>query len=411
MKILLTSDWYHPIVNGVVMSVLNLKKELEEMGHDVRILTLASSYQSYHRDDVYYIKSVPLYVYPNTRFTVGPSFTVQEEMRAWMPDIVHSNCEFFTFQYAKEIAAKFQIPLIHTYHTIYEHYTAYIKGAQQISSALIPVFSKQRLKSCSAIIAPTSKVKDTLRGYEIKNRIEVIPTGLDLSRFSDRLSDEKRRAMRREWNIPEDAFLLVNLGRMAQEKNIHELFNYVSHMVSDHPNLYFLLVGDGPYRDKLEEIGEELGIASRLRFTGMVPPDTTVHYYQMADLFVSASVSETQGLTYIEALASAKPLLVRRDQCLVDVLEEGKNGYFFDDYDGFAHTLVQIMEQSDLLAALSDYAEKCSIQFSKEIFAKRVLALYEECIDNYVDNEGFRRHLIKISGKALAVPKKYLKRE
>ena len=128
MKILLTTDWYKPIINGVVTSVINLKSELEERGHEVRVLTLSRNYESYKEDGVYYMKSLNLEkIYPNARAVLPHTEKLVRELIWWKPDVVHSQCEFMTFSYAVKISRKCNCPLLHTYHTIYEDYIHYLR--------------------------------------------------------------------------------------------------------------------------------------------------------------------------------------------------------------------------------------------------------------------------------------------
>ncbi len=129
MKILLTTDWYKPVVNGVVTSVINLKKELEMRGHEVRVLTLSRNFESYAEEGIYYIKSLNLEkIYPNARAVIPHAEPLIQELIWWRPDVVHSQCEFMTFSYAAKIARKCNCPLIHTYHTVYEDYIHYLPG-------------------------------------------------------------------------------------------------------------------------------------------------------------------------------------------------------------------------------------------------------------------------------------------
>ena len=131
MKILLTTDWYTPAVNGVVTSVQNLRKGLEDRGHEVRILTLSRSSYSHIQNGVYYLRSMGVgAVYPKARLGVPLQKQIIKELLSWRPDIVHSNCEFSTFPAACYIAEKADAPLLHTYHTVYEHYTHYFSPSQ-----------------------------------------------------------------------------------------------------------------------------------------------------------------------------------------------------------------------------------------------------------------------------------------
>lgn len=225
MKILITTDWYKPIINGVVTSVLNLKKELEERGHEVRVLTLSRSYESYKEAGVYYIKSINLEkIYPNVRAVLPHTEKLVRELVHWNPDIVHSQCEFMTFSYAVKISKKCNCPLLHTYHTVYEDYIHYLPGrisehkaGAALEKKAVAQFSRSVLKKASQVIVPTEKVEKILEGYEVKKPISVIPTGIDLQRFSGDLSKEEKQELKKKWNIPLENQVLVSVGRLAKE--------------------------------------------------------------------------------------------------------------------------------------------------------------------------------------------------
>ena len=126
MKILITTDLFTTETNGVVTSVKNLYDELKKKGHDVRILTLSESVCSHKEDKVYYIRSMPIGIYPNIRMPLSYNHSLIKELMDWKPDVIHSQCEFFTMQYAKKISEFTGAPIVHTYHTMYEQYVGYV---------------------------------------------------------------------------------------------------------------------------------------------------------------------------------------------------------------------------------------------------------------------------------------------
>ena len=102
MKVLITTDWYKPAINGVVTSVCNLREELQQRGHEVKILTLSRTARSYEEEGVIYMGSVNAgYIYPGARLRVSPGRELYRGIIEWNPDIVHSQCEFSTFFMAK----------------------------------------------------------------------------------------------------------------------------------------------------------------------------------------------------------------------------------------------------------------------------------------------------------------------
>ena len=186
MKILITSDWYTPAVNGVVASILALRRQLEARGHEVRVLTLSGTVHTTCENGVYAVGSVDAgLIYPGARLR---SFAVGQTVRRlveWKPDVVHSQCEFSTFFLARHIARAVGAPLIHTYHTVYEDYTHYFSPSRRWGRLLARGFTRAILGSCDGVIAPTEKVRALLEGYGVKPPVTVIPTGIPLGRFAD----------------------------------------------------------------------------------------------------------------------------------------------------------------------------------------------------------------------------------
>ena len=390
MKILLTSDWYKPIVNGVVTSVVNLKKELEERGHEVKVLTLSPTYESYRKENVYYIKSLNLeMIYPNARAVLPHVERFIQELIDWKPDIVHSQCEFMTFSYAVKISKKCKCPLLHTYHTIYEDYIHYLPGglsSYKLGAAfekkIVAQLSRSILNKTNQVIVPTEKVEKILEKYEVEEPISVIPTGIDLKNFQSRMTEKECENLKKYWNIPLENKVLVSVGRLAKEKNLEEILNYFARLIyeEEKQNLTLLIVGDGPDRERLEKISESLSLTGKVIFTGMVNPQDVGIYYQLGDVFVCASNSETQGITYIEALASGRPALCRKDECLNQVITDGYNGFQYETYEYFKMHLEYILEDETRKAEMGLRAKETAYLYSTWNFCTMAERLYKEVL-------------------------------
>ena len=358
MKILLTTDWYKPVVNGVVTSVINLKNELEMRGHEVRVLTLSRTFASYEEEGVYYIKSLNLEkIYPNARAVLPHAEPLIQELIWWRPEVVHSQCEFMTFSYAAKIARKCNCPLIHTYHTVYEDYIHYLPGGfsqykagAKLEKKAVACFSRMVLGKTSQVIVPTQKVENILKKYGVEEPVAVMPTGIELGRFKEKISREEIDRKKKELGIPLENKVLVSVGRLAKEKNLEELLEYFSKLIKEGAgkNLTFLIAGDGPDRENLETLAKKLQITDQVIFTGMIAPEEVGRYYKLGDVFVCASSSETQGITYIEALACGLPALCRKDECLDQVVTDGYNGFQYENYEYFKMHLNYILEDDTL---------------------------------------------------------------
>ncbi len=381
MKILITTDLYTIDTNGVVTSVKNLASELREKGHEVKILTLSEKSRSHKGDDVYYIRSTPFKVYPNVRMPLSYRHRYIDEIIEWKPDVIHSQCEFFSFQFALRISRKTGAPIVHTYHTLYEQYITYVVPSKRVGMKIVKFVSTKRIKKAEAVVAPTQKVESKLRGYGLNSRISVVPSGINLSQHKKRMTSEEKIEKRRKLGIGEDDVVLLNLGRLGTEKNLPELMELFAKSYRENDKLRFLIVGDGPVKEELEQQAESLGVRDRVVFTGMVDPDEVQLYYQIGDVFVSASTSETQGLTYIEAAANGLPLLCKEDKVLEDVIVQGENGYEYSSEKEFFESIKQIIDDPEWRVMAGKRSEEIADTFSTDAFGDAIEKIYESVIE------------------------------
>ena len=384
MKVLITTDWYEPVINGVVTSVMNLSRKLRERGHEVKILTLSRTCHSYIEGNVIYAGSIGMgCIYPQARVkipTVAGDY--MEMLLDWKPDIVHSQCEFSTFFLAKKIASELHIPIVHTYHTVYEDYTHYFSPQKAWGRNIVQLMTRKLANAVETLIAPSDKIRKILEGYQVSCPVEVIPSGISLEKYQACKEEDWREKIRAQLGIPQDALVLVYVGRMAKEKNIEELLEYQQE--AEKYGVILLLVGDGPHLPELKKKAEELKVTEHVIFTGMIAPEEVGHYYQVGDLFVSASTSETQGMTYAEALAGGIPLLCRRDGCLEQVVANGENGWQYDDREDFLGRIREWKGMSeDAKSRMQDKAVDSAEKFSSGNFAGRVEKIYEQQIRRY----------------------------
>ncbi len=378
MKILITSDWYKPAINGVVTSVENLARGLTDAGHEVRILTLSGNRHSRHEKNVYFIGSLSAgVIYEKARLRLLLPAAMKKELLEWQPDVVHSQCEFSTFGIAKEIALRCDAPLLHTYHTVYEDYTHYFFFNEVMGRKLARIFTKKILSEVDSVIVPSEKIETLLKDYGVHKPIYDIPSGINLQHFTCNRSQARRR-IREDLGIKEDECVLLYLGRVAKEKNIEEILEFLKKM-DDKQKL--LIVGDGPNREHLEDLAEKEGLKEQVIFAGMVDPSEVPDYYAAGDIFVSASQSETQGMTYIEAMASSLPLLCRADVCLKGVVDNGKNGFLYRNEEEFMDYFALLQSKASFRKEMGDLAAK-SIQnrYSIQSFARSCLKAYEAAL-------------------------------
>ena len=390
MRIGLFTDTYPPFINGVSTSVAMLKRALEQQGHTVYVVTVSNNALKHEYDEkerILRVPGIPTGIY-DSRFTSIYPVRAVNKIKSWKLDVIHSQTEFAIGTFARLIAKQYNIPLVHTYHTMYEDYTYYItKGyMDRASKWIIRQYSLAVSDKTNMVITPSYKSQNYLRKIGASKYIGVIPTGIDTTRFINyKLDPEARLNFLKEQNIPENSKIMLFLGRMAKEKNIEELLDNFKSLTEKRDDVYFVVVGDGPNRPDLEKKAKELGIMEKTRFIGAVPYENIDFYYALADVFVNASVSETQGLTYLEAMASKKVVLAKYDSNLSELIVDGYNGFFFDTKEEFLQKIGKIFEISDttynvMVKNMLESVDKLSL----EKFYTNIMEVYEKAKRNNI---------------------------
>ena len=380
MKVLITTDLFFVETNGVVTSIKNLVDALEKRGHEVRSLTISDKMKSYKQGNVSFIRSLPIKVYAGTRMPTSYRHKLIKELVEWCPDVIHSQCEFFSLRFARYISKKTDAPIVHTYHTMYEDYVGYVFLSKRMGIKFARWLTKRIFESVDSIILPTDKVRERHVENGITCEFNVVPSGIDLARHREPFTAQQRSELRAKYGISDGDTLLISLGRVAPEKNINELIDYYKKVSEKNPSLKFMIVGAGPAMHALEEQVKTLGLEGRVVFTGMVKPDEVHKYYRIGDLFLSASTSETQGLTYIEAAANGLPLLCRRDPCLDGVIVAGENGYEYENEQEFITLLDCILSDKDKMKKMGECSLEIVKPYDKSVFGESVERVYEAAV-------------------------------
>ena len=280
MRIGLFTDTYPPFINGVSTSVYMLKNALEKQGHQVFVVTVNTEDMRYKFEDnntVIRIPGIPIGIYDYRLTGIYPIRAINI-IRKWKLDIIHSHTEFGIGTFARIVAKQFNIPLVHTYHTMYEDYIHYItKGYFDKSSKKIVEYLTRFYcdKTANALIVPTKKTYDLFKEkYEVDKNIHVIPTGIELDRFYiENMNKDKIKTIKQKYKLKKSDFVIIFVGRLAQEKNVEFLIEAQKTLVKHGSNIKLLIVGDGPDMDKYKSLVEEFDLTNNVIFTGKVPYD------------------------------------------------------------------------------------------------------------------------------------------
>lgn len=389
MRIGIFSDTYTPDINGVVSSIVTLQKALEDHGHEVYIITSHKGFlHATHEGNVFRMPGLELKWLYGYILSTPYHFTVKAEVEKLNLDIIHVQTEFGVGIFARIVARSLHIPVIYTYHTMYEDYTHYINrfdmdSLETLSKKVFSSFTKFLCESVASIIAPSEKTREALVRYGVKRPIHIIPTGIDLAAYKpENVKKEDCERLRKQYGITADTKLISYIGRIATEKSIEIIvdgFQYVKD-----PDVKMMIVGGGPTLDDLKKQALTLGIADRIIFTDKQPREDMPAFYAISDAFVSPSLSETQGMTFIESLAAGLVVFARHDEVLDALVYEGKTGYYFASGEEFASKVDAFFTQSKEVR--KGFAQACMNVVSKydiEQFYTSVYKAYEQAIEDY----------------------------
>lgn len=397
MNIGLFTDTYFPQVSGVATSIKTLRDELIAQGHHVYIFTSSDPRATDSPEDgIYRFPSVPFVSFKDRRIAFTGWLKVLRIARKLDLDIVHNQTEFSLGVMGKMVAKELGIPCIHTYHTMYQDYLHYIANGRVLKPKDVARLAHLYLKNMAGVIAPSERVLDTLESYHVESPIRVIPTGVNLRVYRLRDTPEQKLSMRQKYGYDRDTPVLLSLSRLAFEKNIQELIASMPDVLAKEPTAQLLIVGDGPARQSLERQVREMNLRDHVTFAGQISNDEVPHYYQIADVFVSASDSESQGLTYDESLASDVPIVVRRSEYTDQLIDDPGIGMSFQKRADLVKGILHYIQNPPVEETKAKREQKLH-DISAEVFGRRVVEFYEDCQMRVAEEQALkqehRRHL------------------
>ena len=381
MNIGIFTDTYLPQINGVVSSIVTLEQQLIKQGHNVYIFTISHPKADDGKPYVHRIPSLPFVFLKDHRVGIIYSSKLVRKVKKLKLDIILSQTEFSLGFLAKLISKQLHVPIVHTYHTMYEEYMHYISKGVEFSPELARKYSKMFCNSVDGVVAPTQKTKDLLLSYGVKKPIEVIPTGINFAPFSpSRYTVDETRALKAQFNLDPHAPTILFVGRLAKEKSIDIVFEALPKVIKEVPNAQFFVVGDGPEMNHLRALAKALQLESNIIFAGLQPWSTIGKFYQLGDVFVSASVSETQGLTFAEAMAAGLPVVAKNDESIEGLVIDDYNGKKFTTTDELSEALIALLMDEGFRKTLSVHAMSSVAPLSDEIFGQNALAYYQKIL-------------------------------
>ena len=390
MRIGIFTDTYVPFINGVTTSVLMLKKSLEKKGHTVYIVTVNAENMQYQIEEngkVIRIPGIPIGIYDYRLTGIYPLKAIKI-IKKWNLDIIHSQTEFGVGTFARIISKQLSIPLVHTYHTMYEDYVHYIthgyfnRSSKKIVEYLTLFYCD---KTISELVVPTKKAYELFKQkYKVDRNVYIVPTGIDIEKFYR----EKNKKInipqtRQKLGINEDDFVILFVGRIAAEKNLELLLSAMKGLINVSNKIKLLVIGDGPDLEKYKEYSVKKKIEENIIFAGKVPWNKINEYYIIGDVFATASHTETQGLTVIEAMAASLPVVCINDESFTGTVIHNLNGLIFRNRREYKKHITKLFEDKQLHQKLRSQARISAETHSSKYFAEQILDVYRIAIKRY----------------------------
>ena len=389
MRIGIFTDSYSPFINGVTTSVLMLKKGLEKKGHTVYVVTVNNENMKYKLDEkgkVLRLPGVPIGIYDYRLTGIYPIKAINI-IKKWNLDVIHCQTEFGVGTFARIIAKQLNIPLVHTYHTMYEDYIHYItkgyfnKTGKKIVEYLTLFYCD---KTATELVVPTKKAYELFKEkYKVDRNVYIVPTGIEVEKFYLENNKGLNIIKKREsLGIKRDDFVILFVGRIGSEKNVELLLTSMKYIVNNCPKAKLLIVGDGPDLPKYKTFVKKQGLEENIIFTGKVPWETIAEYYLISDVFTTASKTETQGLTVIEAMAASLPVVCINDDSFTNTVIDNLNGKIFKNKREYKKAIIELYNDPKELKRLSKQARVSADMHSSKYFVESILDVYRIAIKN-----------------------------
>jgi 1,2-diacylglycerol 3-alpha-glucosyltransferase len=379
MRILMISDVYFPRINGVSTSIMTFRREFQASGHEVTLIAPDYGHGDEPDENIIRVPSRYVVVDPEDRMLrAGHVLRLTDDLRARRFDVLHIQTPFIAHYTGLKLAKRLGVPRIESYHTFFEeylyNYISFLPKAWLRFAARR--FSAAQCNDVDALVVPSSAMRDVLRRYGVRTRAEVIPTGIELTRFRN----GNGAAFRQRYKIAPDRPTLVHVGRIAHEKNIDFLLRVLARIVKRLPQALLIIAGEGPALRHLRRLAAELGLRDNILFVGYLSRDAgLLDCYCAGDAFVFASRTETQGLVLLEAMALGVPVVSTAVMGTRDILAPAKGALVAEeDEEDFATKALMLLGDRELRARLSREAHDYARAWSAEALASRMLDFYQE---------------------------------
>ncbi|MGA9394747.1 MAG: glycosyltransferase [Azonexus sp.] len=377
MRVLMVSDVFFPRVNGVSTSIETFRRSLSSLGVEVRLVVPRYADEA-DEQGIVRVPGRPVPGDPEDRLVGWRAMHRAVLEAARDCELIHIQTPFVAHYAGLNAARTLGIPLLATYHTLFEeylqHYAAFLPAGWLKRQAR--AFSRRQCNALGAVIVPSLALRERLVSYGVSVPLHVLPTGIPSAQFGA----GDGTAFRQRYGIPAERPVALFVGRVAHEKNIGFLLEALVVARRACPELLLVIAGEGPAMGDLQKKAARLGLASAIRFIGYLDRGKALpDCYAAADVFVFASRTETQGLVLLEAMAAGLPVVALSEMGTQDILEPGRGAISPSaEPEAFGETLAHILNHPKAWAHLGSDAALFAREWSDQAMAQRLATLYRQ---------------------------------
>lgn len=375
----MVSDVYFPRVNGVSTSIETFRRSLEKIGVEVRLVVPKYADEA-NGADIIRVAGRALPGDPEDRLVGWRAMHREVLAAAQGCDLIHIQTPFVAHYAGLKAARKLGLPVVATYHTLFEeylqHYAPLIPSGWLRGQAR--AFSRRQCNQLDGIVVPSTAMRERLSEYGVTTAMHVLPTGIPLERFSG----GNRQAFRHQHGILSTRPVALFVGRVAHEKNLEFLLQALLHALKDRPDLLLVIAGEGPAMNDLRQRVKTLKLQDSVQFIGYLDRQQALpDCYASADVFVFASLTETQGLVLLEAMAAGLPVIALAEMGTRDILDPGRGAVSPpNEAQAFGAALADYLNRPSNWAAMRSEALRYANEWSDMTMAERLAALYRQMV-------------------------------
>lgn len=393
MNIGIFTDSFRPYSSGVVRSIELFSREYTKRGHSVYIFCPDYPYMhTFEEENVFRFRSVPWPAMTSFSLPIPISAYLNQTIERLSIDIIHVHSPFLLGRLGAKAARRHKLPLLFTFHTLYEHYVHYFPFVENTSKQVVQSIARAFSNRCNVVIAPSQLVVEYLRQIGIKTPIVKIPTGIDMDEFKEL----DRDWLKNKYGVRQEEKVLLFVGRLGKEKNVAFLLKAFQDVLKSIPDCRLVLVGKGPLEEYLRQICQQQGIEDKVIFTGELTRQQIVHCYASSDLFVFPSISDTQGLVIGEAKAAGVPVVAIRAFGPAEMVNHYEDGLLTElSLPAFTEAIIKLLNDKELYARMRKQSLINAPLISSELCSERMLEVYRGLIGNRVNAANERKPFSK----------------